>query len=94
MVVIPVELLLDTRGVDRRKAAAHVVGLAQQHGPCALEWACQKADELGDPSPQTVRNMLKLLASDPSLNAPPAAPAPRPIFARDVAELVPMAVRS
>lgn len=89
-----VQLLLDTRGVDRRKAAAHVVGLAQQHGTRALEWACQKADELDDPSPQTVRNMLKLLASDPSLNAPPAAPQPRPIFARDMADLLPLTVRS
>ena len=88
-----VDLLLSDRVVDRHTAALRLVRLADQHDPAVLEQACQKAFELGDASPITIRNLLK------TLTVPALGYAERstltdvwPVFARPAAELVPTAV--
>ena len=91
-----VEQLLGDPVVDRHSAAIRLVRLADQHEPALLEQACQKAFELGDLSPVTIRNLLKtLVGSQTGWNESTQRGSDLeswPTFARSVAELIPMAV--
>jgi transposase len=91
-------LLLEDRVLDRRRTAGRLVALADRHSKHLLERACKRAFEHGDPSPQTIRKMIRLCLNglirqdaDDEGNAP-ITPEPMPRFARTAAELIPQHV--
>lgn len=92
--------LLEDRVVDKRRTVSRLLRLADQHSPAALEQACQRAVESGDPSPLSVRNWLKIAQSPPAAHllqpggerewvTPPYAVTNTPVFARPAEELLP-----
>jgi transposase len=95
-----IELLLADKVVDRHSSAHRLIGLADKHSKAVLERACKHAFELGDPSPTTIRNMVKICTASVSGMAGvewthagtghgEALSAPTPAFARPVEELIP-----
>jgi transposase len=85
-----IELLLADAVIDRHSSAARLVALADKHSKAVLERACQEAFERGDPSPITIRNMIKLATTGATSLPGEAIPAgARPVFARAAEDLVP-----
>ncbi len=86
-----IDLLLADTVMDRHSSAHRLVALADKHSKAILESACREAFECGDPSPQTIRNMIKICTSGlaEKLRADPAGAGPKPVFARTSDELVP-----
>jgi transposase len=95
------ELLADSV-VDKRRTAERLLGLVERHGAEALSQACQRAWESGDPSPEGVRNWLKIVEDEVlqagraqsasavwSNSFTPATMTAPPVFARSVQELLP-----
>jgi transposase len=85
-----IALLLEDAVVDRHSSAQRLVALADRHSQAVLERACQHAFECGDPSPQTIRNMLKVVTSGHADSAPHETIRLSPAFARGIEELAPM----
>jgi transposase len=81
--------LLDVKPIDKTSVVQRLIGLAGKHERGVLERACQQAVECGDATPQTIRNMIKLVTSGVSSAASPAEPQVAPLFARDISELAP-----
>ncbi len=96
-----IALLMDDAVVDRHSSAQRIVGLADKHTKATLERACKWAFECGDPSPQTIRNMLKLIVGGGASNDPrdsasesaaqPVTASSTSTFARTVAETLALA---
>lgn len=87
-----IDLLLSDPVIDRHSSAHRLVSLADKHSKAVLERACQEAFERGDPSPLTIRNMIKVTTSGTVVGSlhGSARAMPLPIFARGVEELVPL----
>lgn len=93
-----IELLLADKVVDRHASANRLIQLADKHSKAVLERACKHAFELGDPSPTTIRNMVKICISGMAgiewthagTAHGEALTAPTPAFARPVEELIPI----
>ena len=87
-----IALLMDDAVVDRHSSAQRLVGLADKHTKATLERACKWAYDCGDPSPQTIRNMLKLVVSGSGgaeSDAAAMTSLPAPTFVRTIDELAP-----
>ena len=76
------DLILEGKPVDQRRAARHLIDLATQYSDKLLERACAKAFEHGDPTLATVRGVLQAVPATPPVQ-------PVPAFARSVDELLP-----
>ena len=81
--------LLDVKPIDKTNVVQRLIGLAGKHEKGMLERACKRAVECGDATPQTIRNMIKLVTSGVSSANEDAQPAATPLFARDISELAP-----
>lgn len=86
-----IDILLADAVVDRHSSANRLVALADKHSKAVLERACREAFECGDPSPQTIRNMVKLCTSGlaDQMRGDVSATRLTPVFARAADELVP-----
>jgi transposase len=87
-----IDLLLADRVLDRRRTAGRLVALADRHSKQLLERACKRAFDCGDPSPQTIRNMIRLCLNGlipEDGDTLPILADPLPRFARTVEELIP-----
>jgi len=86
-----IDLLLADTVVDRHSSAQRLVALADKHSKVVLESACREAFDCGDPSPLTIRNMIKLCTSGlaEQLHGETLCARPMPVFARSADELVP-----
>lgn len=91
-----VDVLFEDRVVDKRGAVGRLLRLADDHGWAALDQACRRAFESGDPTPFSVRNWLKIIRSPQAAALlqsggdarPHEAPCP-PAYARTPEELLP-----
>jgi transposase len=83
------EQLLSDGVVDKTRTVQRLIGLANKHDKALLERACKAAVECGDLSPQTVRNMLKLVMTGHTEAPLPDTPPAPATFARSIDELAP-----
>jgi hypothetical protein len=99
-VVRVMDALLEDRSVDKRHTADRLLKLAQQHGAATLDQACEHALDSGDPSPQSVRNWIKILCHRQAASLAQQQRGsewditrhdhtPVPVFARTARELLP-----
>ncbi len=88
-----VQGMLGDTALDRRRSVERLLNQVHKYGAPALEQACVRAIESGDPTAETVRNWLKIgarplpMASPWLISAPDISPPP--IFARPANELLP-----
>lgn len=90
-----VNALLDCRPIDKTAVAQRLIGLSRKHNGVALEHACKRAVECGDPTPQTVRNMIALITSgkwvsdDDAADGSARGAQSAPMFARSIEDMAP-----
>jgi transposase len=90
-----VNLWLDDPAVDRMRTASRLLRLGDQYGPAALETACTRALQFGEPAYATIKRILvtgcaEMTTPVPSTPAAADLPPTRPVytFARSAAELL------